>query len=401
MRIGFFADQFLPRQDGVVVSMLNVAAGLEARGHEVFFIVPEYPKQQSNNPNIIRIPSVPVPILSDIRLMRPRKKHKEAIKSLRLDVIHSHNQFAAGRLAFEMAKSQNLPHVTTFHTLFPEIIDHYPIFSLASVPAVRAYLRPLLQTSDLSNYELKGVMARTNPLKSRAWRYSGAFCDSTNLVLTPSEHMTKKIRSIGTSTPVETLSNSVQIENFSIKKNYSPHRPLRVVYIGRLSLEKRQAAIIEALRHLPTELIKITFIGGGPESVRYRALVKGYGFSSQVEFKGKVPQSDIHQHLADYDIGILASNGFDTQGLVLLEYMAAGLPIMYCDPNLDDVVAPKSALRVKPDSVHWAKGFKQLVKNPKRLATMAKASSQYRQTFSHLTVAEKLEGFYQQVSSSN
>src|SRR5690606_27848159 len=120
-----------------------------ALGHEVYMIVPAYPGAQAD-PNIIRVPSTPVPLSDNVRSMIPNRRIRKRIQQLDLDIIHSHTPFASAQLARRTALDFGLPHVATFHTLLPVLLDYYPLRTRTYFPAVAAAIADVIYTADLS-----------------------------------------------------------------------------------------------------------------------------------------------------------------------------------------------------------------------------------------------------------
>ncbi|HEX9594617.1 MAG TPA: glycosyltransferase, partial [Candidatus Saccharimonadales bacterium] len=399
MKIGFFADQFLPGLDGVVVSMLNLADGLEELGHEVYFIVPRYPGYAPERHRVTTIPSLPVPLLGNTRIMAPGYHHKKKIQALNLDIVHSHNQLASGRLAVWAAKKLNVPHVTSIHTIFPEAINYYPKLSRVAKPLIQANMEPLLRSVDLKAYKpLPTVSGQHSAITDLAWRYIGGFSDLSDTVAVPSDHFGKKLKKLGVKNPVVTISNSVQLAEFSPKAKAGASRPMQVAAVGRLSPEKRQDVLIEAFAKLPPDTARLDIIGKGPEESRYKHLASQLAPEADIRFRGEMPPAKVRSMLADADAAVLASYGFETQGLVLLEYIASGLPVVYCDSNLVEAVGSSAGLLVKPDSASISGGLERLANNNAHRKKMSKAAIKQSRKFDHIEVAKRMLAVYQRLA---
>lgn len=392
MRIGFFADEFLPRLDGVIVSMLSTANGLRQLGHEVYFIVPAYSGHQGDE-FTIRVPSSTVPLNDNIRLMRPSSRIRKLISGLNLDIIHSHTPLTAGILARKAANELELPHIATFHTLLPVIIDYYPIRSKTIyAPIIMALLSDILWSSNLSHYIPPASSGRSNS-KRWAWRVTAAYADSVDLVISPSKHYANELKRLGISVPVEVLPTGLDLAKYQTKKTRS-NKPLSLIGVGRLSEEKRQAVLLESIARLPKTLVTLNLVGDGQARPRLESIVARKALSN-VKFSGIVQPTQIPKLLSQADIGVMVSHGFDTQCLALVEYMAAGLPVLYCDPNLKEVVGPDAGLLTKPDSKSIAAGLLYLSKNPRVRQRMSAASIERSKRYSYLAIAKKMEKIYQ------
>ena len=397
MRIGFFADQFLPGLDGVVVSMLNMASGLEELGHEVWFIVPKYPGVKPEREKVITVPSLPVPLLGNTRVMTPSYIHKKKIQNLNLDIVHSHNQFASGRLAVWAAKRMDLPHVTTIHTIFPEAITYYPRLSRVAKPLIQANLQPLFKSIDVGKYHpLATVSGKSPAITELAWRYMGAYCDLSDTVAVPSRHFKRKLTRLGVKKPIATISNSVMLANFK-PKEFSSKAPVKIAAVGRLSPEKRQDLLIRAVSTLGKGQVELRIIGEGPEKSRYQKLARNLRVEDRVKFLGLLEHNRVVEELRNSDVGILGSYGFETQGLVLIEYMAVGLPVIYCDPELREVIGNDAGLLVQPSAKSVAAGMLQLINNANLRRRKSRAALKRSAKYDHKKIAEKIEDIYEKL----
>jgi len=390
MRIGFFADEYLPRVDGVITSMLNSAEGLRRRGHQVWFIVPAYPGVKSTD-YVIRVPSTPAPLSDNLRAMLPSRTVRQTIAGLKLDIIHSHTPFAAGLMARRAASELDLPHVATFHTLLPVLLDYYPLRTRTYLPAIMAYVGDIMWSSQ-NNYTPPASAGRS-VAKRWAWRLTGAYVDSLDYVISPSQHFAELIGALGVTTPVSRVPNSLDLTRY---QPASPVRrqPVRLIAVGRLSPEKRQLELIKAMTRVSRDTAHLTLVGDGPERTKLERAVTGLGVSSSVKLTGQLSPAEVAKQLGQSDAGVLASYGFDNQPMTMLEYLAAGLPILYCDPNLSEVVGPEAGLLVKPEAASLAGGIKRLSQKFLLRKSLSYAALAQNKQYSHLGVAKQLESVY-------
>ena len=392
MRIGFFADEFLPRLDGVIVSMLSTAEGLRKLGHEVYFIVPAYPGHHGDE-FTIRVPSSAGPLNDNIRLMLPNWRIRKVIGGLNLDIIHSHTPLTAGILARKAAQELNLPHIATFHTLLPVIIDYYPVRSKTIyAPVIAALLSDILWSSNLSHYIPPASAGKSNS-RRWAWRVTAAYADSVDLVISPSKHYAHELKQLGISVPVKVLPTGLDLTGYKAN-NARPNQPLHLIAVGRLSEEKRQGVLLESIASLPKSLVTLNLVGDGQARDKLESVVEKKALQN-VEFSGAVQPSQIPQLLSKANVGVMVSHGFDTQCLALVEYMAAGLPVLYCDSNLKEVVGPDAGLLTKPDAKSITDGLLYLSKNLKIRQRMSVAAVKRSKEYSYMATAKKLEKIYQ------
>ncbi|UGT45234.1 cytochrome P450 [Nocardia yamanashiensis] len=144
---------------------------------------------------------------------------------------------------------------------------------------------------------------------------------------------------------------------------------LRLVWCGRLSAEKRLAEAVEAVRHAPG--CRLDVYGDGELSESVAALVTAGGVADRIRLHGRVTQSECLRAMASADALLFTSDGFDTQGMTLLEAVAVGLPIVYCDPALAESIPAGGGIRsADPTPAALAETLAKLAADRGRLAEM-------------------------------
>ncbi len=136
MKIALFTDDFLPYVHGVTTSIINYREALEALGHEVYIVAPKHSGYEDNDDHVIRMWSVNSYIFDKrpISLLYPGMAKK--LDAYDFDVVHSHTQFYLGVLAQMVARRKNIPHISTMHTIYTELINDYPGVISAGLVAV-------------------------------------------------------------------------------------------------------------------------------------------------------------------------------------------------------------------------------------------------------------------------
>ena len=126
MRIGLFTDTYPPQINGVSVSVKMLKEALEKQGHTVYVVTANNESAFKYNYNektrVLKVPAIETGIY-DYRLSRiyPAQVIK-MIRSWKLEIIHSHQEFSIGIMARLLAKEFKIPVVHTFHTLYEENI---------------------------------------------------------------------------------------------------------------------------------------------------------------------------------------------------------------------------------------------------------------------------------------
>lgn len=327
MRIGIFTDTYPPYINGVSTSIVMLQHALEKLGHEVFVVTvnPENMKYQFDNDNkIIRIPGVPIGIY-DYRLtgIYPLRAI-ETIKKWNLDIIHSHTEFGIGTFARIMAKQLDIPLVHTYHTMYEDYVHYITkgYFQRSSKKIVE-YLTKFY--CDKTATELIVPTKKTYDLFKQKYKYD------------------RNVHIVPTGIEVERF----YAEQFKEKEIQDSRKKLGIrsnedviLFVGRLGEEKSVNTLIEAhvsitRTHPHTKLL---IVGTGPDLDKFKELARKYGVTKDVIFAGRIPWEEVPKY---YQVATLfaTASKTETQGLTVIEAMAASLPVVaYDDEAFRDVV---------------------------------------------------------------
>ena len=308
MRIAFVSDTFLPEFNGIVTATVRHTAGLAARGHEMRMYCPRY-REACDAPSgveVHRYPSFSWPGNPDTRvsLVWPPALASH-IAAYAPDVIHVQTPLALGVSGLCAARRLGIPSVQTYHSW---------------VPGFMAYIRP---------GRVLGL-AR-GPIRPRESWFSRTFVRTVygwnDLVLAPSRTLVDELRDLGVRAPCRAQTNGIDLDEFVPKSTYEPTRTVLVA--GRLGYEKHAEEVIEAfaifVRTHPGWRLRV--LGEGPAAPYLHALVERKGLSELVTFRGFIDRADLLAEYANADIFATASD-IETQGLVVLEAMASGTPVV-------------------------------------------------------------------------
>lgn len=314
MRIGIFTDSYPPYINGVSTSILMLQRALEKKGHQVF-VVTVNPENLSykyeNEDKIIRIPGIPIGIydyrLTGVYPVRIIKK----VASWNLDVIHSHTEFGVGMFARLIATEFKIPLVHTYHTMYEDYIETITkgYFDRSSKKLVEYFTKFFC---DKTCSELIVPTKKTYDLFKEKYKYD------RDIYIVPTGIETERFyREQFKAKELEEIRG-----RYNIKKD-----DFVILYIGRLGLEKNIEFIINMFSKLckSKPKAKLVLVGDGPDEDALRKLVCDYGISDKVVFTGKVPYDDTPKYYNMANVFITASH-FETQGLTVIEAMAASLP---------------------------------------------------------------------------
>lgn len=366
MRIAFFADSYKPYLSGVTNTVEILANELRRLGHRVYIFAPHYPNHQDTDPDIFRFPSLPGGY-PKFRLAIPWLKEMPEV-----DLIHSHSPFQAGLLAQYVARRRKVPFVYSFHTLFTRYV-HFAKF----VP-------PALAKA--------GIVA-----------YLKAFCRGADVIITPSELAKRVLRAWGAKQPVEIIPSGVELQKYSpdpakirnqLRQKYGLKPEEKVLlYAGRLSNEKNLPFLLNAFNdpRLATRDTRLVLVGGGPMEKELRTARR-----KNVILTGEISYPEVLNYYFMGDIFVFASLT-ETQGMVLAEAKAAGLPVvaLFAGGLTTTVRSGLDGYLVRRDLSSFVEHVERLLNNDSLRAKMSLAAQgDARARFSSDVVAKQVETVY-------
>lgn len=362
LKIAFYSDTFLPAHDGVVTSILNFKHGLQDRGHEVYLFAAGNLRTRhlvGGEENVFIVNGISYKKYPQYNFALFPYLTSRKINEVNMDIIHAHTPFFMGFSSLVIAKLNKIPIVGTFHTMFTEktVIDQY-----AS-----------------SNKLVGGIVLKY------AWPYARFFYNRCNLVTAPTDTIRKILAEHGIGNAL-VVPNSVDLEKFNPKVDGSDirYKLLRkkgnslVLYVGRLSREKKLETLLKAMRHLRDKNVEAVIVGTGPAERYYHLMAKKLKLNN-VKFTGFVSDEELPRYYAAADAFCIPSI-FETQGVVSLEAMAIGKPVIGADfLALSELIKEgKNGEKFVPgDSVNCAKKIEKVINNMGTYNTMLKTAAEF------------------------
>lgn len=382
MKIAIFSDTFWPRFNGVANVAFKSAAGLGELGHEVLvFTVSEknendFAKVANGRFKVIKYYSLPFWGYPGERVTFPYGLAVKKIKSFKPDVIHTHTPFAVGWEAVLAAKIFKIPFIGTHHTFY----DHY----------------------------LKHVHLDFGWMKKFSWKYTIAYYNRCDLILSPSQCMARELVNYGLKKPFIVFPNPIDIELFKPAANLRQKNKLKAklgikgkafIYHGRISYEKSIDQVIKAFALTAKEIPSLTLIiaGSGPEKDNLIKLVEKLGLTKKVVFTPFEHKPELIDFLRASDVFLTACKN-ENMPLAVLEAMSTGLPVIAVDAlGLPEIVKNEvNGFIVPPDSPEaMARKMQELVADDKLLKKFSVASRNLSLNYSQLKIAESLANVYQ------
>ena len=319
MRIGIFTDTYTPFINGVTTSVLMLKKALEKKGHIVYIVTvnAENMKYQiEENGKVVRIPGIPIGIY-DYRLtgIYPIKAIR-MIKKWNLDVIHSQTEFGIGTFARIISKQLNIPLVHTYHTMYEDYVHYitHGYFNRSSKKIVE-YLTLF--------YCDKTISELVVPTKKAYELFKQKYKVDRNVYIVP------------TGIDVEKFYKEKNPKLNIIKKRKElglDKNDFVILFVGRIGSEKNIDLLLISMKSLVSvsSNIKLLIVGDGPDLEKYQGYVDRNHLNQNVIFTGKVPWNQISSYYLISDVFVTASHT-ETQGLTVIEAMAASLPVVAID----------------------------------------------------------------------
>jgi 1,2-diacylglycerol 3-alpha-glucosyltransferase len=381
MRVLFISDVYFPRVNGVSTSIRTFRSDLGRLGIETMLVAPDYPgATQDDDPSIIRVPSGGVPRdPEDRRLLGgPLRLALNRDLAARVDLVHIHTPFIAHYAGVRFARQHGLPVIATYHTFFEDYLHHYV---------------PILPRG------MGRWIAR---------RFTLSQCAEVAALISPSAPMRDALAAYGVTTPIEVLPTGLATESFTpgdgarFRKQFAlpADRPI-LLYVGRVAFEKNIDFLLRTFVRVLTRQPDALFViaGEGPALSHLNRLARELGIGNAVRFIGYLDRStELPDCYAAGDVFVFASRT-ETQGLVLLEAMAQGTPVVStAELGTRSILTPDCGAFVVPEQEEaFAAAVIQALKlapdAPRRARLCAHAES-----WGSLSMARRLLSFYEKVS---
>ena len=386
MHVLMLSDVYFPRINGVSTSMQTFRHELGAHGVRITVAAPAYPGHVETD-GVIRIASRQVPLDPEDRLMTRAginafSRHVTSGSALRssenFSLIHVQTPFAAHYAGIKLARRQGIPVIATYHTHFEEYLFHY----LPIVPR-RA---------------LRGLARRT----------ARGQCNALDAIVVPSQPMAETLRNYGVTTPLHVIPTGLPEsqfirgdgKRFRAIHNIGAERKI-ALFVGRAAFEKNIGFLLEVAAHARQQQpdLLLVIAGEGPALENLQRKAKQLNLNNHVLFVGYLPrESGLRDCYAAADVFTFASRT-ETQGLVLLEAMAVGLPVLAL-PELGaaEIIAPQRGAIPATDAPEtFADQLVALINQPERLATLGHEGIAFAREWNASAQAKRLASLYREL----
>jgi 1,2-diacylglycerol 3-alpha-glucosyltransferase len=341
VHIVFFGDQHPRSLGGAQVSMHLQRTFLERAGHTVTMVSPTSHKPDpAEGPGdraadevdaaSVDLPSWPImdreysfswPGRAIDRSVEARIRDRPAA-----DLVHVQADFWGACIGYRYARRHGLPVVHTMHNRVDvgmAAISRFPQLALVGMNlAQRIALRP--------------TSAATTPRGADAWAYLRGLAAHASAVTAPSTHFARRLEEHGVFSDVDVVWNGIDDGMADAlepaRRDRMAGRP-RLVWLGRMSPEKRLLPFIEALAVSGVEA-DVDVLGAGTELETAKRMVERLRPAASVSFRGRVPYVESLRTVALADAVVQTSLGFETQGMTVFEAASLGVPSVISDPDI-------------------------------------------------------------------
>ena len=296
MKIAFFTETFLPKVDGIVTRLTKTIEFLTKNGDEVIVFCPEGCPDSYKGATIVGVAAMPLPLYPELKLGLPGPAVSDKLEEFKPDLVHVVNPAVLGLGGIWLAKTNNIPLIASYHTHLPKYLEHYGmgmleplLWELLKAAHNQALLNLCTSTAMVNELEDKGIQ------RTALWQRG---VDTENF---RPELRSEKMR--------EKLFGKYQ------------NTDSLLIYVGRLSAEKQIERIKPVLDNIPGACLAL--VGDGP----YRGQLEKIFENTKTNFIGYLSGEELASAYASGDIFLFPSST-ETLGLVLLEEMAAGCPVI-------------------------------------------------------------------------
>lgn len=384
LRIAMFTNNYLPFVGGVPISIERLRKRLVAIGHSVHIFAPNYnaviPSEKQEFVSrirtlfFVRAEKLPIPNLAS-------KIPKKIFTEQSFDVVHVHHPFLLGWIGLRLASRKNIPVVFTYHTRLERYTHYLPIPGKA--------------------------------IKSLAVHFLiQHFANRCQAIITPTHSTEEYLRNLGVSTHIETIPTGIDADTYEkydtqaiadLRSSFVKPNQKLLISVERLGEEKNLGFLLDGLKQV-TDTSKVPFkcliIGDGPQRQALEQQCNELGLSDIVLFQGRMPPDDVIQRYLAADLFVFSSTS-ETQGMVLIEAMTGGCPVVAVKASgvYDVIKQGCNGFTTSENTKAWAKQIVQVLEDEDLLNTLSDNSRDFAKDYSMENMADAVVDLYRLVIS--
>lgn len=401
MKIAMFTDAYFPRVNGVAVSVKSYSEELAKLGHSVYIVccdydhnTPpnafvagkikyEYPMEDNKNLVVLRVPSNDTALSKEDRQARLNQwwTIKHSLDEFVPDVVHINTEFVMGWYGVTYSRHRRIPMVFTFHTLWEDYIENY----------VKALPKSVSQK--VGREMVKFYLKRADE------------------IIVPTERIGNVAKRYGVDQPYDILPTGIPDDFLNIDENaqvqwrekiYEEFPQLKdseiLLYVGRVVKEKNLDFLYEVLSKIKPShpKAKLLIVGGGPWLEGLKELAEQKGFTDSIIFTDYRPREELvhFYHLAKI---FTFPSVTETQGLVTVEAMMTGLPVVAIGEmgTVDVMQGDNGGFMVQNDVEIFTEKVLALLNNPELHKSKSEEAKAWGKKWSLKTLTPQLVSYYE------
>lgn len=367
MRIALFTETFLPKVDGIVTRLKHTVEHLQRQGHQVLIFSPDGGLTEYKGAVIHGVSGLPLPWYPELKMAFPSPALRRELNRFKPDLIHVVNPAILGIGGIYYAQKLNIPLVASYHTHLPKYLEHYGLGHLEAL--LWFFLRQAHNRARLN------------------------LCTSNAMVQTLTDHGIHHTDLWQRGVDTETFHPSLEsLEMRSRLTQGNPDDPL-LLYVGRLGAEKEIHRIKPILQAIPNA--RLALVGDGPN----RENLENHFAGTNTHFVGYLAGKELGSAYASADAFIFPSRT-ETLGLVLLEAMAAGCPVVAANSGgIPDIVTPgeNGYLFDPQDELSAIAATQQLLANRQHRSQLRQNAREESERWNWSAATQQLARYYEGV----
>ncbi|RKI94011.1 glycosyltransferase family 4 protein [Parablautia intestinalis] len=371
MKIAMMTNSYKPFIAGVPVSIERLSRSLQARGHEVVVFAPSYDEQEEEK-NVVRYKALLRGVACGFSVPDSLdSKIEKSFKEGNFDVIHVHHPMLIGRTAQYLSWKYHVPLVFTYHTRYEQYLHYVGLSGLKRV--MPAYVKSY-----------------------------GKRCD---MVLAPTPMMKDYLEEIGITAPVRVVPTGLHEDSFypdrqralGIRQHLAEDKKYLFCTVARLAKEKNLEFLFESMKLFKENCgscFRLALIGDGPQRDSLEKRADSLGLSREIIFLGKIPNQEVKNYCHASDLFLFTSLS-ETQGIVLLESMAAGTPVLalWGSGTRDVVVNGKNGYMTEASETEFADKLMDILEK-KEIELLRQGAVMTAENYSSEKIARLAESAY-------
>ena len=382
MKIAFFSDCYLDLTGGIVSSINTQKKELEKMGHEVCVFSTGYHRKKAElarlaKDKIFLVPSLKLFLRGITPISRRPKiverwilKHHPEVKDF--DIFYVHYEGGCSIAGLRLAKKLKIKSVQVMHGREDMGETNLIPFGLRTFVATALNLFHSWALPHPIKVKKDNYLADT-VAKAKMWTLMVNHANYADLVITPSEHFRQKLLHYGVKKQIKVFRNPFPDEKFPADpsaKELKPGEKLKIIWHSRISAEKRMMPFLRALSMVEGGY-HLDVFGGGGDYFRAKRFIRRHKIDATVY--GNASFSRVFKKIEQAHLDVLVSYNFDTFGMTLIEAEAAGVPVLFCDPDMKEVVPDGGYVMCgskEPEAI--AAAISGLISHPESINKMSK-----------------------------